>query len=101
MRIIVKNNLKDFFGNKFYYESIKENATLNDVKKAFMALKKDPSIALEIGHMILYWNTIEDFENKKLTARKYERINSYNEFLWEFEACKKHYYDLIKQEEEV
>ena len=41
MKITIKYDRKDFFGTCLYCEDYKNDVDLNDLKKAFSAMKKD------------------------------------------------------------
>ena len=53
MKITIKYDRKDFFGTCVYCEDYKNDVDINDLKKAFAALKKDNNTALEIDNYVL------------------------------------------------
>ncbi len=58
----------DFFGSFKQITADKEYADIDDLRKAFRALKKDKSFAMHIdGNKSLYWDTPEDFTNGVVT----------------------------------
>lgn len=95
MKIVVKYERLDFFGNRTYTEDKKNNATLQDLKKAFSFLKRERSVAIGIDDTILFWENGQNFEYGTLTAREYEGMN-YKEYIWSFDGCKKYFYDQLK-----
>ena len=97
MKTTIKYNRKDFFGTCLYCEDTKNNVDMNDLKKAFSALKKDNNTALEIDNYILVWDSYTNFEYGTLQCYEYEAINSRKEYVWDFDGCKKFFYDLIKK----
>ena len=96
MNITVKYDRVDFFGCRQYTEDYKKNVDFSDLKKAFARLKTDKSTAISIDNYILYWDTMQNFEHGLLSCREYEAVNSYDNYEWSFEGCKKFFYDLIK-----
>lgn len=99
MNITVKYNRKNFFGDKEYTEDIKYNARLDDLKKAFSALKKSNDLSLQIDNYCLIWDTIADFEGGILTCYEWEKSNSRKEYVWDFDGGKKHFYAMLKTTE--
>ena len=97
MKITIKYNRKDFFGTCLYCEDYKNDVDINDLKKAFAALKKDNNTALEIDNYVLYWDNTQNFEYGLLSCKESEAVNSYKEYEWSFDGCKKFFYDLLKK----
>ena len=93
--LIVKYESKNFFGDYEYHEDRKNNPTFEDVKKAFRFLKKYHNNAIQIGSTVLYWDSMTNFEYGTLSAREYDGA-SYNEFIWDYDGCKKNYYAIYK-----
>lgn len=98
--LIIKYDRKDFFGVPQYCEDKKDNCTYSDIKKAFRFLKNERFAAIEIDNITLVWNSLQDFAHKSLTCREYDAVNpnSYEEYLWDFEGCKNHYYQMYREE---
>ena len=97
MKITIKYDRKDFFGTCLYCEDYKNDVDINDLKKAFAALKKDNNTALEIDNYILMWDSYTDFEHGVLQCYEYESVNSRKEYVWDFDGCKNFFYDLLKK----
>ena len=97
MKITIKYNRKDFFGTCLYCEDYKNDVDINDLKKAFTALKKDNNTALEIDNYILMWDSYTNFEHGVLQCYEYDASNSRKEYIWNFDGCKKFFYDLLKK----
>ena len=94
--ITVKYERKDIFGQHIYTEDVKNNETLADIKKAFHALKSSYSVAIQINNTVLFWDSMQNFEYGTLTAREYDDNHSYNEFIWDYDGCKKNYYAIYR-----
>ena len=95
--LVVKYNRKNFFGDEEYCEDKKENFSLPDLKKAFLFLKRNYSATIEIDNIVLSWDSIQNFEHGVLTGREYESWNNYKEYLWNYDSCKKNYYQKYKE----
>lgn len=67
--LTIKYNRKDFFGTAIYTEDTKEDFTKNDLVKAFLFLSKNYDAAIEIDSLIIYWNSMTDFENKTVSVK--------------------------------
>ena len=98
MNITVNYDLKTFFNNTKNIEDVKTNCTLEDVKKVFRFLKTNFNITISINNTVIYWDSINDFNNEVLTIKKYEDINyfSYDIEQMSFNKCKNQYYKLFK-----
>ena len=99
--LIVKYERKDFFGNRIYTEDTKNNETLKDIKKAFIFLKNNHDVTIQINNTVLYWDSLQNFEYKTLSAREYDSTGSYKEFIWDFDGCKNNYYKIYKAEKRI
>ena len=97
MKVTIKYDRKDFFGTCLYCEDYKNDVDINDLKKAFSALKKDNNTALVIDNYVLYWDNTQNFEYGLLSCKESETVNSYKEYEWSFDGCKKFFYDLLKK----
>ncbi len=69
--LILKYERKTFFGGREYTEDRKDNATAEDVKKAFNYLKKDKDAAIEFHSIVVDWETTQNFDNGVVTVRDY------------------------------
>lgn len=74
-KLTIKYNRKDFFGNRIYTEDTKENFTKTDMTKAFLFLSKNNDAAVQIDDMVIYWDSIADHEQKKVSVRMYSGMN--------------------------
>lgn len=98
MNITVKHEAPDFFGALQYTEDQKNNVNFSDLKKVFSYLKTHYNIGVVIDKYILYWDTMQNFEYGLLSCKEYEASNSYKEYEWDFDGCKKFFYSLIKNQ---
>lgn len=96
MTITIKYECKNFWGIREYREDTINNASLEDLKKAFRFLKKEYMNVIQIDNIVLYWDTMQNFEYGTLTAREYDG-NNWKEYSWDFEGCKKSYYEKKKE----
>lgn len=99
-KLTIKYNHKDFFGTQIYTEDTKENFTKNDLVKAFLFLSKNNDAAVQIDHMVIYWDCISDFEKKMASVRIYDGRN-YTEGKTPFDVIKKNFYKKFKNTEQV
>ena len=97
--IIVKYEEKNFWGATEFRMDKKYNPKYEDIKKVFRFLKQNYRHSIEIRNVVLYWDTMEDFEYGTLTARQYTDAYNYDEFSWDYDGCKKSYYDMYKKAE--
>lgn len=90
-KLTIKYNRKDFFGNRIYTEDTKTGFTKNDLVKAFLFLSKNNDAAVQIDDMVIYWDSIADHEQKKVSVRMYSGMN-YTEGKTPFDVIKKNFY---------
>lgn len=90
-KLTIKYNRKDFFGNRIYTEDTKENFTKTDMTKAFLFLSKNNDAAVQIDSMVIYWDSISDFEKKMVSVRIYDGKN-YTTGKTPFDVIKKNFY---------
>ena len=92
--LIVKYDRIDFFGNRIYTEDKKNNYSKDDLKRAFQFFNKDYNITLQIDSVIIFWDSLSEFENKIVFVRKYDGIcgMNYTEKKTSFDKCKKEIY---------
>ena len=98
MDITIKHEAPDFFGALQYAEDQKINVNFSDLKKVFAYLKSNYSISVVIDQYVLYWDSMQDFQYKTLSCKESDTVNSYKEYIWDFDGCKKFFYSLIKTE---
>ena len=80
MILTAKYERKNFFGVYAYTEDVKTGATIDDLKKAFQAMKKDSNIAIQIdAKYTIAWDSLTDYENEVICVRTYTTWNSYSE----------------------
>lgn len=96
MNITVRYDRVDFFGWKQFTEDSKNNVNFSDLKKVFSRLKADKDVAVVIDNFVLYWDNTQNFEYGLLSCKESEAVNSYKEYEWSFDGCKKFFYDMIK-----
>lgn len=87
--LILKYERKTFFGGREYTEDRKDNATAEDVKKAFNYLKKDKNAAIELTNIIVMWDTIQDFDNGVVKVYIYPTANNCESQLMSIAKAKK------------
>lgn len=91
--LIVKYDRIDFFGNRIYTEDKKNNYSKDDLKRAFQFFNKDYNITFEIENMVIFWDSLSEFENKIVSVRNYENNGiSYDEKKIDLDKLKKEIY---------
>ena len=98
MNITVKHEAPDFFGALQYTEDYKSNVNFSDLKKVFAYLKSNYNVGVVIDQYVLYWDSMQDFQYKTLSCKESDAVNSYKEYIWDFDGCKKFFYSLIKNQ---
>lgn len=89
--LILKYDRKDFFNNRVYTEDTKEYYTKEDLKKAFAYFGKTQDTTIQIDDTIIFWDTMEEYENRIVTMRDFEGIN-YTEAKKSYEKVKRECY---------
>ena len=97
MNITVKHERPDFFGALQYTEDRKDNVNFSDLKKVFAYLRTHYNIGVEIDKYVLFWDSMQNFEYGLLSCKESDAVNSYKEYEWDFDGCKKFFYDLLKK----
>lgn len=71
--LILKYERRNFFGKRVYTEDDVFDQTKEDVKKAFLFLSRNHDAAIEIQekHTVYFWDCVDEFDNRKLTVRKF------------------------------
>ena len=77
--LILKYDRKDFFNNHVYTEDKKEYFT------------KTQDATIQIDDTIIFWDTMEEYENRIVTMRDFEGIN-YTEAKKSYEKVKRECY---------
>lgn len=90
MTIKVIYNSKDFFGQYDFREETKDAASVDDLKKALRAMKKDRDFAIHVDNKSIIWDSYSDFENDIVKIRKYAAWNSCDEIKMSWEKMKKY-----------
>lgn len=99
MNVIVRYDRVDFFGCKQFTEDSKNDVNFSDLKKVFSRLKADKYTAVVIDNYVLYWDNFQNFEHGLLSCKESEGVNSYKEYEWDFDGCKKFFYDMTKNKQ--
>lgn len=92
----IKYTRKDFFGSRLFTEDTKEYFTKNDLKKAFLFMSRDNDVTIQIDNIVIYWNSISDFDEKIITIRAYNG-NNFSEGKMSFDNIKKSFYKKFKK----
>lgn len=90
MTIKVIYNSKDFFGQYDFREETKEAASVDDLKKALRAMKKDRDFAVHVDGRSIVWDSYADYENDVVKVRTYKAWNSYDETKMSWDKMKKY-----------
>jgi Ca2+-binding EF-hand superfamily protein len=85
----------DFFGNRVYTEDSKRNYSRDDLRKALLFFGKNHDSTIEIGNIVLYWDSLTEYENRIVSIRFYDNGN-YTEKKKAFEKAKKELYQTIQ-----
>ena len=93
--LTIKYERLDFFHNRVYTEDKRENHTKEDLKKAFIFFSKTYDTAIQIDNTVIFWNGLEEHENRIVTVRYYDSI-SYSEVKKSYDKVKKEIYSLMK-----
>ena len=93
--LILKYERKDFFNNRIYTEDQKENYTKEDLKKVFVFFNKTHDACIQIDNVVIYWDSMTEYENKVVTIRDYDGRN-YIESKKSYDKTKKECYAMIK-----
>ena len=73
--LTIKYTRRDFFGSRLYTEDAKEHFTKSDLIKVFLFMSKDSNVTIQIDNVVIYWNSVSDFEKKMITLRAYDGNN--------------------------
>lgn len=76
--LTVKYDRKDFFGQRVYTEDKKNFYTIEDIKKAFLAMGKDNQVTVQIDNVIYFWDNVADFDGRILLVRTFDKVNTYS-----------------------
>ena len=93
--LILKYERKDFFNHRIYTEDSKQDYTREDLKKVFAYFSKNYNVSIQINDMVVFWNTLTEYENRIVTIRDYYNGMSYDEARKSFEKVKKECYAMI------
>ena len=86
--LILKYDRLDFFNHRIYTEDKKENYTRDDLKKVFAYFSKTHDASIQIDNVVVYWDSLTEYENRVVTVRNYDGRN-YNESKKSFDKVKK------------
>ena len=66
----------------------------DDIRKVFQFFNKDYHVTLQIDSVIIFWDSLSEFENKIVFVREYDGIcgMNYTEKKTSFDKCKKEIY---------
>lgn len=93
--LIMRYERKDFFGNSCYTEDSKDRYSREDVKKAFLYLRKDRFSTVQKEDTIYFWENMEDFENQIIVVRVFDGRN-YAQMKKAFDKVKKECYASVQ-----
>lgn len=89
--LTLKYDRLGFFNNRVYTEDTKECYTKEDLKKVFAYFSKTQDATIQIDDTIIFWDTMEEYENRIVTMRDFEGIN-YTEAKKSYEKVKRECY---------
>lgn len=89
--LILKYERLDFFNHRIYTEDKKENYTRDDLKKVFAYFNKTHDASIQIDNVVVYWDSLTEYENRIVTVRNYDGRN-YDESKKSFAKAKKECY---------
>ena len=89
--LILKYERKDFFNHRIYPEDKKDNYTRVDLRKVFAYFSKTHDSSIQIDSMVIYWDSLTEYENRVVTVRNYDGRN-YDETKKSFDNAKKECY---------
>lgn len=92
--LTLKYDRLDFFNHRVYAEDKKEDFTKEDLKKVFAYFSKTQDATIQIDNLIIFWDSMEEYENRIVTARNFEGIN-YTEAKKSYDKMKKECYALL------
>lgn len=92
--LILKYERLDFFNRLIYTEDKKENYTKEDLKKVFSFFNKTNDAAIQIDNIIIYWDSLTEYENKVVTVRNYDGRN-HTEEKKSYDKAKKECYKMV------
>jgi Ca2+-binding EF-hand superfamily protein len=94
--LIIKYERIDFFGSRVYTEDRKRNYSRDDLRKALLFFGKNHDSTIEIENIVLYWDSLTEYENRIVSIRFYDNGN-YTEEKRAFEKEKKEIYAMIQE----
>lgn len=89
--LILKYDRKDFFNHRIYTEDKKDNYTREDLRKVFAYFSKTHDSSIQIDSVVIYWDSLTEYENRVVTVRDYDGRN-YDESKKSFDKAKKECY---------
>ena len=89
--LILKYDRLDFFNDRIYTEDKKDNYTRDDLKKVFAYFSKTHDSSIQIDNVVVYWDSLIEYENRIITIRYYDGRN-YDESKKSFDKVKKECY---------
>lgn len=89
--LILKYDRLDFFNHRIYTEDKKDNYTRDDLKKVFAYFSKTHDASIQIDNVVVYWDSLTEYENRIITIRYYDGRN-YDESKKSFDKVKKECY---------
>ena len=94
--LTIKYTRRDFFGSRLYTEDAKEHFTKSDLIKVFLFMSKDSNVTIQIDNVVIYCNSVSDFEKKMITLRAYDG-NNFVEGQMSFNNIKRNFYRKFKK----
>ncbi len=89
--LILKYERLDFFNHRIYTEDKKDGYTKEDMKKVFAYFSKTHDASIQIDSIVIYWDSLLEFENRIVTVRTYDGMN-YTESKKSYDKVKKECY---------
>ena len=89
--LILKYERKDFFNHRIYTEDKKDSYTREDLRKVFAYFSKNHDVCIQIDNVVIYWDSLTEYENRVVTIRNYDGRN-YDESKKSFDKTKKECY---------
>lgn len=93
--LIIKYERRDFFNNRIYTEDKKQNYSREDLKKAFSYFSRTYDTSVQIDDIVIYWNSLAEYENRITTVRYYDGMN-YTEVKKSYDKVKKEGYAMVQ-----
>lgn len=73
--LILKYERLDFFNHRIYTEDAKQDYNKEDLKKVFAYFNKTHDASIQIDNVVVFWDSLTEYENKVVTVRNYDGMN--------------------------